>query len=194
METLREAYYEEPTLQFSIIKYKLNHLLANEEAYWKQRPKVFWLKDGDFNSRFFFHIQAFARKKINSIVSLKHDDDTVAFSHFGLCDVAKKYFHDFYCNANVDIDPIINHILVYLSFDDNLSLIVPFSVDEFCKALFAMDSNKFPSPYGLNLAFYKKFWNLCGMDIFVAASTWLENGFFPSHIKSLSQKKITHRP
>ncbi|XP_074377104.1 uncharacterized protein LOC141718624 [Apium graveolens] len=45
---------------------KLNTLLFQEEMYWRQRAKVFWLKDGDDNTRF-FHTSAFAKKKANKI-------------------------------------------------------------------------------------------------------------------------------
>lgn len=51
-----KAYFEE--------KEKLNELLEHEESYWKQRAKLFWLKERDTNSRF-FHVQASKRKKCN---------------------------------------------------------------------------------------------------------------------------------
>ncbi|PNX83667.1 ribonuclease H, partial [Trifolium pratense] len=35
---------------------------------------------------------------------------------------------------------------------------------------------------GFNPAFYQRFWELCGDDIFVAASSWLERGYFPSSL------------
>lgn len=31
----------------------LNELMAQEETYWRQRAKVFWLEEGDTNSHFF---------------------------------------------------------------------------------------------------------------------------------------------
>lgn len=40
---------------------KLNTLIVAEETYWRQRAKVYWLKDGDINSKF-FHSAASSRK------------------------------------------------------------------------------------------------------------------------------------
>lgn len=47
-------------------KEKLNALLLQEEIYRKQRAKLFWLAEGDENTRF-FHAYASARKKTNKI-------------------------------------------------------------------------------------------------------------------------------
>jgi len=42
----------------------LNSLLHQEEHFWKQRAKIYWLSDGDANTSF-FHAFANARKKWN---------------------------------------------------------------------------------------------------------------------------------
>lgn len=49
---------------------------------------------------------------------------------------------------------------------DNESLIAPFSLEEFQTVLFQMNLDKSPSSYGLNHAFFKRFWHLCGREIF----------------------------
>lgn len=36
---------------------RLSILLAQEDAFWKQRARVYWLRDGDTNSRFFHAMQ-----------------------------------------------------------------------------------------------------------------------------------------
>jgi len=45
-------------------------LLLQEENYWKQRSKVFWLANGDTNSKY-FHASASARKRKNTIKKLR---------------------------------------------------------------------------------------------------------------------------
>jgi hypothetical protein len=39
-----------------------------------------------------------------------------------------------------------------------------------------------PGPDGLNPAFYKRFWSLCGVELFHAGVAWLEQGSFPEQI------------
>lgn len=54
-------------------KCALGRLLVQEETFWRQRAKIFWLRDGDVNSRF-FHQSASARRKKNRVVRLKNDE------------------------------------------------------------------------------------------------------------------------
>lgn len=49
-------------------KDKLNELIYQEEAYWKQRAKMFWLAEGDENTKF-FHANASARKNRTTLVT-----------------------------------------------------------------------------------------------------------------------------
>jgi len=37
-------------------------------------------------------------------------------------------------------------------------------------------------PDGFNLAFYQRFWHVCGDDIFQAATSWLGRGYFPLNL------------
>lgn len=57
-----------------------------------------------------------------------------------------------------------------------ISCLCLFLWKEFETSFFQMDSNKSPSLDGLNPAFYKTIWHLCGPDIFSATTDWLEHG------------------
>lgn len=116
---------------------------------------------------------------MNSIESLTHEDGNEVANHIDLCDIANVYFNNMYVVSSVDIDPIINSIPSYTLFANNISLIAPFSIEEFKDALFSMFSNQSPGPDGLNPTFYKRFWNLYGLDIFSVATSWLEQDFIP---------------
>lgn len=52
---------------------KLNSLIQQEHTFWKQRAKVFWLSDGDLNTKFFHH-SANSRRKKNLLKGLFSDE------------------------------------------------------------------------------------------------------------------------
>jgi hypothetical protein len=156
-------------------------LLAQEEAFWKQRSKVYWLKDGDTNSRF-FHAMASTKKRRNNIMELKTEEGNTVTTHHDIYGEAKNYFAKlFSTDANL-LDTTLEYISPRVTEVDNGMLLSPFNISEFKKALYSMHSDKAPGPDGLNPAFYKRFWHLCGVKIFHAATSWLNNGEFPSQI------------
>ena len=53
---------------------RLAKLLIQEEQYWKQCLKTFWLVEGDSNTRF-FHSMATSRKRNNKIHGLWDEED-----------------------------------------------------------------------------------------------------------------------
>ncbi|XP_020704572.1 uncharacterized protein LOC110115630 [Dendrobium catenatum] len=66
-------------VQEEALKYKvqlLNSTLARLMLWWKQREKVRWIEEGDGNTRF-FHSMASAKRRTNSINSLKLSDGNV---------------------------------------------------------------------------------------------------------------------
>lgn len=57
-----------------------------------------------------------------------------------------------------------------------------FSIDEFRSTLFEMDSDKYTWPTGLKPTFLKKFWHLCGSELFNSRVSWLETSQFPPQV------------
>lgn len=122
---------------------KLGLLIAQEDSYWRQRAKIFWMKDEDTNSKF-FHASANARKKINSISSLSRGDGTAVHDHKGICDVVISYFNDLFQPQNNynNFFSVINKMSPCVSHYDNDFLLPLFTMKEFKSALFPMDSDK----------------------------------------------------
>jgi len=50
------------------VRRKMHRLLAQDDAYWRQKAKAHWFRDGDCNTKC-FHASATARKKVNKIVT-----------------------------------------------------------------------------------------------------------------------------
>lgn len=80
------------------------------------------------------------------------------------------------------VNTTLEHITPRVTDVDNGMLLAQFNISEFKKVVFSMHSDKAPGPNGLNPAFYKRYWHLCGMEIYHAATSWLNNGEFPSQI------------
>ncbi|KAL8133721.1 hypothetical protein AgCh_008966 [Apium graveolens] len=70
LDSLRDKYDDGSVKQFLIEKERLNEILMHEEIYWKHRAKLFWLKEGDANTRF-FHACASVRRKTTHLKFLE---------------------------------------------------------------------------------------------------------------------------
>lgn len=66
-----------------------------------------------------------------------------------------------------DYHYLLGSVQTWVTTEDNLSLLAPYSADEFKHALSQMHSDKALGPYRQNLGFYHKFLSLLGSDIVV---------------------------
>jgi hypothetical protein len=160
-----------------------NHarILVQEEAYWKQRAKMHWLKEGDLNTRF-FHMSANARSKVKRVVKLVNEEDVAVTKQEELCEVAKRYFDSLFKSVEGNHDLVLSIINQKVTEADNEMLTAPITKEEIYTALMQMHPDKSPGPDGFNPAFYQHFWHVCGDDIFVAVRSWLDRGYFPTSL------------
>lgn len=95
-----------------------------------------------------------------------------------ICMVASDYFENLFESKQGVYNPVLNVIQPCITDYDNELLLAPFNQEEIKNTLFSMDPNKSPGPDGLNPAFYRKFWDMCGMDIFMLAVIGLKMVLF----------------
>jgi hypothetical protein len=160
------------------VRKKMQRLLAQDDAYWKQRAKTHWNKDGDRNTKF-FHASASARKKVNRILSLEDNEGNKITDSQGMQTTAKDYFVELFQKQHNVAVPVINVIRQSITVADNELLTAPFSKAEFRDAMFSMHPDKCPGSDGFNPGFYQHFWNLCSDEIFKECCAWLDSGYFP---------------
>ena len=151
---------------------RMTHLLLQEDAYWRQRAKTHWYKDGDLNTKF-FHASATARKKVNRITYLENNDGVRVTDEVGMANMAKEYFHELFQAKESVTTLVLNVLRQVIIADDNIQLTVPFWIEEFKEAMFSMQPDKCPGPDGFNPGFYQHFWRLCSPDIFQECVSWL---------------------
>lgn len=76
---------------FEKYKHKYFALLKNHDIYWRQRAKIFWLREGDINSKY-FHAIASGKRKKNKIERLQDDIGVWREKHSGLGRLITNHF------------------------------------------------------------------------------------------------------
>lgn len=156
LEELKQSNDIDSATKYIEVSDKLSNLIAQDEAYQKQKAKFYWLKDGNINSKF-FHSTTSTRKKSNVITSVIDDDDTTSFNHKDFCRISNGYFEGLSSKTHGAKQYDLHHIPFCITKNDNVILIAPLSMNELKSTLFKMDSNNSPSPYRLNQSFFKRF-------------------------------------
>lgn len=147
---------EESVKQYFEERDKLNVLLVNKEVYCKQKAKVFWLKEGDSNSKF-FHAYASARKRTNFINHLRTDESDLVTDTKEMHSVVVDYFNkllDGQKDVNYDDDENRESLV---SDEQNQALMEDITFEEFTRAVKQMHPDKASGPDGLNPAFFSEF-------------------------------------
>lgn len=93
IDTLVNRSDKDGVQQYFIKKNILDELLVQEELYWKQHAKVFWLTKGDTNSKI-FHATASKRKRLNHITHLVNNAGETIVNVKDMNELVVSYFKD----------------------------------------------------------------------------------------------------
>lgn len=135
---------EEGVSRYFEEKEKLNDLLIQEEIYWKQRAKVFWLAEGDSNTKF-FHAQASKRKRQNHIPYLINDAGERIDCHEDMCVLIKEYYEGVFARSNTPWTAQGAENADLISGEQNEKLVAELSYEEFTVAVKQMHSDQMGS-------------------------------------------------
>ncbi|GAU39014.1 hypothetical protein TSUD_378900 [Trifolium subterraneum] len=162
--------------------------LVQEEAFWRQRAKMNWLKDGDLNTKF-FHMSATTRAKVKKIEKLKNDENEVITGQQNLCEVARRYFQELFKPKGGAQEPVLSLITPRVSEEDNERLSAPISKEELRLALFQMHPDKSPGPDGFNPTFFQKIYEeASGQEINLSKS----EVFFSRNLSRAAQEDLSN--
>ena len=150
------------------LKTKLYDLLQKEHTFWRQRAKVFWLRDGDLNTKF-FHQKTKNRKKKNSIHGLFNSAGVWCSSPLNIETIVISYFRELFTQSNsANCDNILGGMQSVISELDNEVLTRDIEKEEVLFALKGMHPSKSPGPDGFSPCFYQVFWEVVGNDVVAA--------------------------
>ncbi|XP_073131315.1 uncharacterized protein [Henckelia pumila] len=135
IESLRLRNDPNSIEQYEKTKNQLVNLLMQEEIYWKQRAKCYWLKDGDSNTRF-FHSQASARRNKNRIERLHEESGMYTEDENRIGEIIQEYFVKLFSHNSGDYAPVLETVSTRLTTADNDMLLAPFTMEEFKSAIF----------------------------------------------------------
>lgn len=84
-----------------MVQKRLDILLAHDEAFWRKRSGMGWLKERDHNTLFFFfHNKATSMRKKNLIHGLPYVHGQWHTSVMGIEIVVLSYFDELFCSSS----------------------------------------------------------------------------------------------
>ncbi|KAG7563908.1 Reverse transcriptase domain [Arabidopsis suecica] len=181
-----------------IVKEVWMHLSLAEESFFKQKSRLRWLGEGDFNTSFFHKVSA-ARSAGNAIKLLLKPDGSVTSSLQEVHELVVDHFAGILCTIKGRFCPQLAEFLSSLiqttcSVAHQSSLAAPFSDEAIKTCLFKMPRNKTPGPDGFPTEFFKSTWSIIGHDLTLGVRQFFLDSFIPSALNSTSLVLIPKRP
>ncbi|GAU40836.1 hypothetical protein TSUD_287740 [Trifolium subterraneum] len=147
-----------------------------------QKSRINWLKEGDANIKFFHGIMS-ARRRVNAMHSFVVNRHTID----GVEEVRQLVFNHFsqHFRKKNFLRPDISSLSFKLVLErDREELIKPFLLEEIKTAIWDCDSFKSPGPDGINLGFFKDFWDILKVDLLNFFSEFHRQGIITKGLNS----------
>ena len=155
---------------------ELSDALKAEEMFWKQKSRIFWLREGDRNTKF-FHALIKQRRARNRITQLLDANGNVIEDEEGLVTIATSYFRQIFEASNPeDIEEALSEVSSTITEPMNDNLTAPVTEWEVKLALFAMHPEKAPGPDEIVALFYQKFWDILKEDLTLMVNKFIFDG------------------
>ncbi|XP_061999476.1 uncharacterized protein LOC133716838 [Rosa rugosa] len=170
---------------------ELDELLKKEQDFWRQRAKVFWLQEGDLNTRF-FHQRASNRRKKNRVKGLFNDNGVWCTNDGEIEQIVLGYFQSLFNSSQPQgIHEVASSLPPCITDEMNVCLSREITVDEVYMALKQMHPAKAPGPDGFAPCFYQHFWKLVGNDVTKAICCFMESDDL---LRSVNHTNVTLIP
>lgn len=130
--------------EHAVLSNELEKLYEDQAAYWQQRSKTAWLKEGDRNTSF-FHAKATTRASINQVVGLLDRNGGFCDRRDGIEAIVAEYFGELFTSTNPEgdaIDDVLGAIDQRITDEANQALSSPFTPKEVLDAFSNMSPLK----------------------------------------------------
>jgi hypothetical protein len=149
--------------------------LEYEEAFWKEKSRLQWFKEGDRNTAF-FHRTCKIRQATNAISMLKKDNLILTDPQDIASHIVDYYKNLFSTNSQVLPNNLIGNVIPSLVSDNenNILTAIPDS-EEIKQAVFTLSGDSAPGPDGFGGCFYQTYWDIVAPDVCLAVQYFFQN-------------------
>lgn len=139
---------------------------------------------GDRNTAY-FHKLAKVRHATGQMVLLKAGD-SILDNQVDIENHVLSYYESLYASDNncTDSNFVDNVIPKLVTSEDNAMLTCLPSYDEVKVAVFGLNASGAPGPDGFGGAFFHKFWDIIGNDVFLSVQQFFSSGWIPPNLNS----------
>ena len=139
-----------------------------EEIFWRQKPGVQWIKEGERNTKF-FHRSTITHRNTNIIVKLKDQHGIERNTHEEMEKVLLQHFQKIAEETSKDryqfMEKFTQYIPKLVTREDNFNLNKPVIEEEIEEGMKEMKNGKALGPDGFNVEFFKSCWRIVKQDI-----------------------------
>eukprot|EP00253_Pinus_taeda_P022158 PITA_22158 len=159
---------EESCAQEKELTQQWHNRCKQEEALWKQKSRILWLKEGEQNTKF-FHRSAMDYRSANKILELKNSEGEILRNHNDISALLSNHFSNIArepeINREAAIQEITNAIPNSITEEQNWALRKTITMEEVEEAVRNMPNDKAPGPDGFTINFYKACWKIVKNNI-----------------------------
>lgn len=193
MSVLRKRQDMDGVQRFTEAHREYLHLLEQQNCYWRQRAKEFWLQDGDINSKF-FHNAVKSGRRNNLITRLKNSVGEWISEKQGMENMIFQHFNQLFSTSGGNMAQVLNCITPSITHAQNTNLVRAVTREEVKVALFSMDPDKSHGPDGMSPGFYQHYWDLIGADIIYFCNQFVRDGHMPEGTKKTHLCSFQRKP
>ncbi|KAL2475523.1 Uncharacterized protein Adt_36259 [Abeliophyllum distichum] len=164
----------------------LNKLLSQEEAFWRQKSGIKWLREGDRNSKF-FHAVAKKNRSKNQINQIRDSEGRLIHNEAEIQNSALAYFQSILTKEPTeDGRVLLESIPNIISSEDNRNLNAVPTAEEIKGTVFSLNKDSAAGPDGFSALFYQHCWDIIQHNLCEAIVDFFDGKIIPTGIAATS--------